>query len=189
MEIITKAELRIRIDEILERISKGEIFIYPTDTIYGIGCNAENQESVKKIRELKEGRPTAPFSLWVPSLDWIEKNCTVTKQAVEWLEQLPGPLTIIMNLKNQNSISKNIAPEVNTIGIRYPDHWFGKVVEMLGIPIVTTSANKTGEPFMTSIENLDLKVKKGVSFIIYEGPKEGRPSKIVHVGKGKVRER
>ena len=57
MEILTQAELRMRIDEILEKIENGAIFVYPTDTIYGIGCNANNKESVKKIRELKEGRP------------------------------------------------------------------------------------------------------------------------------------
>ena len=185
MEILTQAELRIRINEILEKIEQGAIFIYPTDTIYGIGCSANNKSSVEKVRELK-GRINSPFSLWVPSLEWVEKNCLITKKAEEWLVQLPGPLTIIMNLKNKDLIAKNVAPEIKTIGIRYPDHWFGKVVEMLGIPIITTSANKAGEPFMTSIENLDPEIKKGVSFMIYEGPKEGRPSKIIHVEKGKV---
>ncbi|MDP3734715.1 MAG: L-threonylcarbamoyladenylate synthase [Nanoarchaeota archaeon] len=189
MEIVTQAELRLRLEEILEKIEQGALFIYPTDTIYGIGCNALHQKSVEKLRQLKQGRPTAPFSIWVPSLQWVEKNCVITKQSKQWLEQLPGPITIILNIKNKKAIANNVAPGIDSIGIRYPDHWFGKIVEMIGTPIITTSANKTGDPFMTSIENLDSDIHKSISFIIYEGPKEGRPSKIVNASEGNVRER
>ena len=55
----------------------------------------------------------------------------------------------------------------------------GKVVEKLGVPMVTTSANKTGKPFMTKLENLDSDIEKEVEFMIYEGEKGGRPSQIV----------
>ena len=189
MEVLTKTELRFRFDEILERITKGAVFIYPTDTIYGIGCNALNKESVEKIRLLKMGRPTAPFSIWVPSLDWVQENCIVTKKAEEWLAQLPGPITLILELKNNKAIAENVAPKIKTVGIRYPDHWFGKVVERLGLPIVTSSANKTGEPFMTSLENVEPDIEKGIDFMVYEGPKEGKTSKIVHVEQEEVRER
>lgn len=189
MEVLTRTELQIRIKEILERIAYGEIFIYPTDTIYGLGCNALNQKAVQKIRQLKAGRPTAPFSILVPTLEWVKKNGIINKKTEKWLSQLPGPLTIIINLKNKKAIAKNVAPGMDTVGIRYPDHWFSRVVELLGVPIVTTSANKSREQFMTSIENIDPDLQKAVSFVIYEGPKAGRPSKIVHVEKEEVKER
>ena len=80
-----------------------------------------------------------------------------------------------------------MAPAVDTIGIRIPNHWFTPFVEELGLPIVTTSANKVGRMFMTSIEDIDPEIKNNVDFIIYEGEKKGRPSNIVHLEKEKRR--
>ena len=188
MEVLTQTELRVRFEEIIEKIKEGAVFIYPTDTIYGIGCDAANESSIEKIRKLK-GRTTAPFSIIVPSLEWVEENCDVNEKVKGWLSKLPGPYTLILNLKNKEIISDNIAPEVDTIGIRYPDHWFTELIKELGIAVVTTSANKSGEPFMTCIENLDPEIESGVEFMIYEGPKEGRPSKLINIEKEEVRER
>ena len=189
MEILTRTELKIRFVEIAEKILNGAIFIYATDTIYGIGCNALDKKAVQKIRDLKTGRPTAPFSIIVPSAEWIKQNCHISKKAVKWLQNLPGPYTLLLPLKNKQAIADNIAPDVESVGIRYPDHWLTAFIEKLDLPIVTTSANKTGEPFMTSLENLDPDLEKGSEFIIYEGPKEGRPSKIINVEKDEVKER
>ena len=60
MEILTKHELRLRKREIADKIKNGAVFIHPTDTIYGIGCNATDDQAIQKIRKLKE-RPTTPF--------------------------------------------------------------------------------------------------------------------------------
>ncbi len=188
MEILTRTELKLRFNEILEKIAKGAVFIYPTDTIYGIGCNALNKKSVEKIRQLKE-RPNSPLSVWVPSKDWIEDNCEVTKDLKEPLTQLPGPVTIILRLKNKKAVADNVNLGLKTIGARVPNHWFDEVVKKLDLPIVTTSANKAGQPFMTSIEDLDPDIQEGIEFMIYEGPKEGKPSKIVNLVEGKVTKR
>ncbi|MDO8511353.1 MAG: L-threonylcarbamoyladenylate synthase [Nanoarchaeota archaeon] len=188
MEILTKAELQSRFTEIAERISRGAIFIYPTDTIYGIGCNALDEKAVAKIRKLKE-RPTNPFSIIVPSKEWITENCMVTKEGKEWVAKLPGSYTLIFKLKKKNAIAKSVHQGEETIGVRIPDHWFRTVVRKLEFPIVTTSANRSGKAFMTSLDDLDPKIKEGVDFIIYEGEKKGRPSKIVNIVEGKVKER
>lgn len=188
MEILTKTELKLRYNEILEKISNGAVFIYPTDTIYGIGCSALDKKAVQKIRKLKE-RSDSPFSVWVPSLDWIKDNCAVGKDGKEWLNKLPGPVTLIVKIKNEKAVADNVNLGRKTIGVRIPNHWFHQVVKELNLPIVTTSANVAGQPFMTSIENLDSKIKVGIDFIIYEGPKEGKPSKIVNLVEGKVEER
>lgn len=188
MKVLTKANLQLRFAEIAERISKGAIFIYPTDTIYGIGCDALDEKAVAKIRKLKD-RPTNPFSVIAPSKKWITENCIVTKEAKEWLNKLPGPYTLILKLKNKNAIAKSVNQGEETIGVRIPTHWISGVVRELGFPIVTTSANRSGRPFMTSLEDLDSTIKDGVYFIIYEGEKKERPSKIVNVVEGKIKER
>lgn len=188
MKIISKEELQIKFDEIVSKIKKGAVFIYPTDTIYGIGCDAANKKAVARIRTLKE-RSEAPFSIWVPSLDWIKEACIITPKAKKWLTELPGPYTLILQLHNHKTIASNVAPNTDFIGIRYPDHWFNEVVKKADLPLVTTSANKTGQPFMTSLEDLEPEIKKGVEFIIYEGEKKARPSKVVNVEKEEIRER
>ena len=107
MEIITKTELQLRYEEVLQRIQDGAVFIKPTDTIYGLSCNALNKKAVEKIREIKD-RATNPFSVVAPSLDWIRKNCFLDKKALGWLDKLPGPYTLITKLKNKKaSITEN----------------------------------------------------------------------------------
>src|SRR3989338_2768471 len=132
---------------------------------------------------LKE-RSTSPFSVWVPSLEWVKQHCQLNSEAQKWLKELPGPYTIIVNVKDKNAVAQKVNPNRDALGIRYPDHWFKEIVEELGIPIITTSANKAGQPFMTSIEDLDPDIEKCVDFIIYEGEKKGRPSKIIDTTKG-----
>ena len=188
MKVLTKNELKLRHSEFLNKIRKGALFVHPTDTIYGISCDATNEESVKKIREVK-GRMTNPFSIWVPSIEWIRKNCQVNKNAEEWLEKLPGQYTLILKLKNKDVVAKEVIPGIDAIGVRLPDHWFSAIVRDLNKPIITTSANKAGEPFMTSLENLDEEIKGKVQFIIYEGEKKSRPSKIIDLTKGTIKER
>ncbi len=178
MEIIDKEQFLKRREEFVSRIRQGEVFIHPTDTIYGIGCNASNSKSVNKIRKAK-GRPSNPFSVIAPSKNWILENCKTSKEAEEYINKLPGAYTLILKLKNNDIVAKEVNPKVDSLGIRIPEHWFSKVVEELNIPVVTTSANLVGAEFMTSLENLDESIKSEMGFIIYEGEKESNPSTIV----------
>lgn len=187
MEILTKAEVQKRYDEIIEKITQGVIFIHPSDTIYGLGCNALNSSAVDRIRKLKQ-QFHQPMSIWVPSLEWVRKHCLITKESETALQKLPGPYTIILKLK-KNILAKKVTLGKETVGIRLPDHWFSKVVQKAGIPIITTSANKTGQKFMTSLQDLEKEIEQGVEFMVYEGPKEAHPSKIVNVVEGTVKER
>jgi len=179
MKVISKEEFALHKEEFLNRIMEGAVFIYPTDTIYGIGCNALNADAVRKIREIKE-RPNAPFSIIAPSRQWIEENCEVDEEASDWFEKLPGPYTFIMNMKNMHSIAEGVIQK-DTVGIRIPAHWISKVAALLDIPIITTSVNKRGKEFMTKLDNLDQTIKSRVDFIIDEGEKKGRPSHIIHL--------
>ena len=178
MRILNFEELNLEKQSIVDSIINGAVFIHPTDTIYGIGCNAELSKAVKKVRQLK-GRSTNPFSVIAPSFDWIKENCIITKEAGEWLEKLPGPYTLIFKLKNRNCIAKEVNPGLKTLGVRIPNHWIRKIVAEADVPVVTTSVNKANEDYMTSLEDLDSSIKSGIDFALYEGRKEGKPSKLV----------
>ncbi len=154
-------------------ILSGKIFIYPTDTLYGLGCDATNFEAVKKIREIKS-RDQKSFSIIPPSDEWILKNTTIT--------EIPkrGPFTYITKLKNLNAIAKNVHPsDDGEIGIRLPDHWFADEIKKAGVPFVSTSVNKSGAPSMTSWGDLDISIRDRIDCIIYEGPRSGPSSQKI----------
>ena len=178
MRVISKEEFQFNLDRRVFTLHEG-VFIHPTDTIYGLGCNAEDDDSVKKLRELKERNDAAPFSVIAPSKDWVRKNCFVNDAAEEWLGKLPGPHTLILQLKNMDSVSRYVNPGITTLGVRIPNHWFAGVVAEQGFPVVTTSANKKNCDVMTSLEDLDSDIKKSVNFIVFEGDLIGSPSQIV----------
>ena len=181
MKTYTKSEVRHEKFRISNKIHSGEIFIYPTDTIYGIGCNALDDNAVKKIRETKNSEERS-FAVIAPSKKWIYENCVVPKHAEEWVDKLPGAYTLFLKLKNPKAVSKHVNPRDNaTIGVRMPAHWMQKMISELGVPIVTPPANVTGKNFMTSLENLDVQLKRICHFAIYEGEKKGKPSKVVYL--------
>lgn len=178
MRVLTKEEFEQEKEYFLLKVGQGAVFIYPTDTIYGIGCSARDPVAVKRLRKIKK-RETTPFSVIVPDKEWIEQNCILDEKAKMWINRLPGPLTLILKLKDKSAVCDAVAPGLDTIGVRIPEHWISQFVKELELPLITTSANIKGGDFMTSIDNLDLEVKGDAEFIVYEGENIGKPSKIV----------
>ncbi|OYT35904.1 threonylcarbamoyl-AMP synthase [Candidatus Pacearchaeota archaeon ex4484_71] len=163
-------------NEIIERL-KEEIFIYPTDTIYGIGCNALNKELVKKIREIKN-RDNKPFSVIAPSKEWILNNFDVEEELIG--KYLPGPYTLLLKKKDQNFLSEVSNNEM--VGVRIPDCKFTKILQKLEIPIVTTSVNLSGEKPANKIGEIDEKILNKVKLIIDSGELNGKPSTLIKDG-------
>jgi len=177
MEIITKQDFLINLDSFINRIKAGEIFIYPTDTIYGIGCDATNDVAVEKIKQIKKRTPGKFFSVIAPNEKWIYDNFEVNNK--NWIDKLPDAYTFILKIKNKTCISKEVNDNNETLGVRIPKHWFSGFIEMLKLPVVSTSANVSGEPVMTSIEDLDEDLKQHIDFFLDDGIKKGNPSTIV----------
>lgn len=185
MRVITKEEFMLESGRFIEHIKKGAVFVYPTDTIYGIGCNALNHKAVARIRESKK-RLDAPFSVIAPSKEWIIENCEVGEEAKKWLEKLPGPYTLILKLKNKRCVADSVIPGTSSIGVRIPDHWTTKIASRLNAPIVTTSVNESGKMFMTSLDNMDPSIQQNVDFMIDEGEKKGMPSNVIYLNEIEV---
>ncbi len=158
------------------------VFIYPTDTIYGIGCNALKDKSILKIRKIKM-RDNKPFSVIAPGKKWILDNCILKKEHKKLLNKLPGKYTLILKLKRKKSVSRYVNNGARTLGIRIPNHFISKIAAELNIPIVTTSVNITGKKNIVSLRQLNRRknerILNGTDFIIYSGKKEGKPSTIV----------
>ena len=180
MELVTKEEFLLGKASYLRRIRQGAVFIHPTDTIYGIGCDATNEVAVQRIRTIKQ-RVAMPFSVIAPSKRWIFENCAVSLEGEKWLDRLPGPYTLVLRLKAASAVAAAVANNAKTLGVRMPGHWMNDIVAELGFPVVSTSANLTGQAHMSAIDDLNESIRQKVDFIIYEGEKAGRPSTIVRL--------
>lgn len=162
----------------VKAILEGKIFIYPTDTIYGIGCNAYNKDSVNKIKEIKTRDKDKPLSVISPDFKWIEDNCIAD---INLAKYLPGPYTILLKKKNKNFL--DYVSNNEFIGVRIPKCSFSEKVNKAGVPFITTSVNLSGEPFALKIKDIPQVILNNVDIIIDEGELNGRPSTIVKEGK------
>lgn len=181
MDLLTKEEVERKKKLLITKIKRGSIFIHPTDTVYGIGCSAINEEAVKKIREIKKSQ--IPFSIIIPGKKWIYENCIITQQTEEWIKKLPGPYTLILKLKNKNAISKEVNMNLNTIGIRYPNHWIKDFVETFGQPIVSTIIMDENQTILTHPEELHHEISPKVDFAIHDGRLIRKRSEIITFSK------
>lgn len=161
-----------------EEVLVGKIFIYPTDTIYGLGCNAMNENAVQKIREIKNRDKNKPLSIIAPSIEWIKENF-ITDMILE--KYLPGPYTLILKKKVMNFLSH--ISNSDSLGVRIPNSEFTKRIQGIGVPFITTSVNISGEPFANKISNIKPEILNKVDFIIDNGILSGKPSTLVINGK------
>ena len=164
-----------------QEILAGKIFIYPTDTIYGIGCDANNLDSVEKIKQIKERDKDKPLSIIAPNIDWIKENFITNYKELN--NYLPGPFTLLLKKKNPNFL--NHVSSNDRIGIRIPNNKFTKYIQEAGVPFITTSVNLSGEPPAIKLEDIPEKIKNKVDFIIesQEENLSGKPSTLIIDGK------
>ena len=150
--MIYKAEHN-NIDLASQFILEGKIIIYPTDTIYGFGVDATNSVAINDLNRLKNR--TSPYSIIVDSFDMLKKY-SITDQYIdnELKKIFPGPYTAILK-KQKSNLSKLVTLNLDTVGIRIPDHSFIKnVVSNIGNPVITTSINKHGNPFINNVDKI-----------------------------------
>lgn len=170
-------------------LKKGGVIAHPTDTCYGVTCDVFNRDALLRLYELKEMPAEKPVSMMVASISEIEKYAVVNEKAQDLIKKfLPGALTIILPRKN---LPPFFNPGHETIGIRVPDNDFCmRLCEKFGKPLVTTSANISGQPSPYSVKEIegqfaDLKLKPD---LIIDGGIlfQNKPSTIVKITGDKV---
>lgn len=177
MERLTMGEALERVDDIRAALERDGAIVFPTDTIYGIGCLASSEPGLLAVRALKD-RWGKPFSIIAPSKAWIERAFELGSHGA-WLDKLPGRYTLVLVPKKPFSgqLSSN-----GKVGVRIPDHPIAGLVERLGVPLVATSVNASGLDPLTSLDGLeDPRYARfaAVAFAIDDGPKMGPASTVV----------
>jgi tRNA threonylcarbamoyl adenosine modification protein (Sua5/YciO/YrdC/YwlC family) len=168
----------------LAAISAGGIVAYPTDTLYGIGCDATSAQAIKKLRALKRRGADKPLSILVSDLAALKGHCNLTPEQEKIVQELlPGPYTFILPLKKRLPASKTLE-----IGIRVPEHAFMRAIsKSLKLPIVTTSANLSGEPDAAELSGVAREILAGCDLAIDGGKcKYAQASTVIDLIRMKV---
>ncbi len=145
----------------------GELIIFPTDTVYGLGCDAFNQTALQKIYQLKGRDPQRPLSTHLRSVAEIERYCdALSEKQKSWVERLlPGPYTLILKASKKASPA-SVSPD-GKVGLRVPNSAsFRCVAQAANVPLVGTSINRSGEPALTDIDTIIEKFSGFVGLIV-----------------------
>jgi tRNA threonylcarbamoyl adenosine modification protein (Sua5/YciO/YrdC/YwlC family) len=168
------------ISKVVEQLRRGAIICYPTDTVYGIGCDIFNQKAVKKVYQLKNRPKQKPFSFMCESLKNVSNYCHISNSSYRLMKKhLPGPYTFI--LPTLKIVPKIMTSKQKTVGIRVPENNICRMlIEALGNPILTTSAilDDNSAPLTDSID-IENALKGRVDVFIDGGHLYPEPSSII----------
>lgn len=155
------------IEYLIEILKQGEVILYPTDTIWGLGCDATNPEAIQKIFEIKNREKGKSPIILVESEQRLQKIVDVPAIAWEIIDLSEKPVTIVYN--NPKGLPKEVLAEDGSVGIRLvKDDFCKKLISKLNRPIVSTSANFSGEKSPMKFSEISQELKNKVKAIAEE---------------------
>ena len=174
--------MRQEVERAVAVLRAGGVILYPTDTVWGLGCDATNAEAVAKIYGLKRSADKKSMLVLCASADMVVRYVNRAPGiAFEVRELATEPLTLI--LPGAAGVAANLVPEEGTLGVRVPDHAFcSSMLRAFGRPVVSTSVNISGEPAALSLAEAPRELVEGVDFVVnprFEGRPTRKPSSIV----------
>ena len=179
----------LKLDDILktsiESLKKGGIIICPTDTVYGLICDALNKKAVEKIFEIKKRDRSKPLGIFVKDIKIAKKLAFINKNQESFLRD--NKVTVILRAKKEN-LSKLVYKD-GTIGIRIPDYeLLSLILEKFGKPIAQTSANISGKFATTKINDILEQFAMEDVIIIDNGDlAESKPSQVIDLTKNNIK--
>ena len=188
--------MKDHMSEALEVLRKGGTVLYPTDTVWGLGCDATNPAAVARIFEIKRREDSKSLVLLASDLDMVAKYVKqIPSIAIDLVEVNDAPMTIIYpgavvsepgSAGDRWHLAYNAVAEDGTVGIRIPlMQWCRDLVFKLGRPIVSTSANLSGEPTPRRFSEIPAAIKDAVDYVVppsVDKESTGRASQILKVG-------
>jgi L-threonylcarbamoyladenylate synthase len=175
-----------RMKEVIDALKDGELVVYPTETVYGLGADALDEAAVKKVYMVKQRPFDMPLSVAVRDLDMLEEIAVLEDGERKLVKKfMPGPLTLLVT-------KRPVVPDILTsasveVGVRIPDHPFAlKLIEEFG-PITSTSANIHSKPNPGDAEEAMRDLGGSIKYYLDCGkPMLGRPSTIIQLNDGRI---
>lgn len=168
----------------IKTMKNGGIILYPTDTIWGLGCDATNEEAVKKIFEIKKREDSKSMLVLTDSAGKVERLVGDVPNIVwDLVEVSDKPLTIIY--PGGKNMAKNLIAQDGSVGIRITNETFSKeLCAQFRLPIVSTSANISGEPSPSNFSEISEEIIKSVDYVVQyrqNDKTKAKPSSIIKV--------
>jgi len=178
------------VDAAAEAIHDGELVVYPTETVYGLGADASSARAVERVYDLK-GRPRDnPLSLGVPDVEAALRYTHPTEREERFMREfLPGPVTVVV--ERDDSLPDVLTAGRDRVGVRVPDHDLALAFLRAAAPtpVTATSANVSGSPSVTRPAALENRIREGVAVVLDGGETPGTESTVVDPGRGVVHRR
>jgi tRNA threonylcarbamoyl adenosine modification protein (Sua5/YciO/YrdC/YwlC family) len=169
------------IERAVETLRAGGIVIYPTDTVYGIGCSIEDKNAIEQIHLIKHQNHAKPFSFVCSGLTHISEYALVSNMAFRTMKHLiPGPYTFILPAAKMKQYPKILVSKRRTVGIRVPDSPIAlALVRELGHPILSTSVTLDDGSVLNDPDEIARNFNNRVDMIIDAGPFHTAPSTVI----------
>lgn len=150
----------------VQKLQDNQIILYPTDTVWGLGCDATSELAVNKIYQIKNRAESKSLIILVESIEMLQEYVTNIPDAVfEILKSETRPTTIVYS--NPKGLAKNVIAADNTVAIRIVNHEFcNALIKEFGKPIVSTSANISGEPTPKSFTEISKAILDSVDYVV-----------------------
>lgn len=174
--------LEQEIENSVKALNEGKTILYPTDTIWGIGCDATNAKAVDKIYQIKKREQEKSMIILLEDAQKIEDYVEDVPFIVyDLIESTNRPLTIVY--QNARNLAKNLVPEDNTIAIRIvKGEYCTEMIRRFGKPVVSTSANISGEPSPITFNDVSEEIRKSVDYVVnifHDRVRSVKPSRII----------
>ena len=175
------------IKKALEVLKSGGVILYPTDTIWGIGCDATNPEAVKRIYEIKKREDSKSMLVLMENPALLDRYVEeVPEVAWDLIEITTTPLTVIYS--GAKNLAKNLIAQDGSIGIRFTKEAFtSQLLQRFRRPLVSTSANISGEKSPAFFDEISDEIKNAVDYIVefrQDDTTPAQPSSIIKLGPG-----
>jgi tRNA threonylcarbamoyl adenosine modification protein (Sua5/YciO/YrdC/YwlC family) len=167
------------VGRVVDLLKNSGIIAYPTDTTYGIGCSIFNKKGIERIYLLKQREKKKPFSFICSEISEVAKYAKVSNYAFKVLKRyLPGPYTFVLSASS--IVPDLLVTKQKTVGIRIPSNRIClEIVSALGHPIITTSANISGEDPIGDPEEVDRKLGKQLDIVVNGGVLSAEVSSVI----------
>lgn len=173
------------IERAARALRAGELVVYPTETVYGLGADALDPAAVERVFEAKHRDRDAPVSLAVPSVAAAGSVVAPTERERAFMDAfLPGPVTVV--LQRGERVPDALTGGLERVGLRVPDHPIARRLLETFAPITATSANVSGRSSVRELANIDPEIEAAVSVVLEGGVTGGGGSTVVDVRRGEL---
>jgi L-threonylcarbamoyladenylate synthase len=178
------------VERAAQTLREGDLVVYPTETVYGLGADATDPDAVERVFDLKGRSRDKPVSMGVPDVESAREYARPTEREVAFMREfLPGPVTVVV--ERGDAVPDVLTAGRDRVGVRVPDHDVAlDLYEQAGVPVTATSANLSGTGSVRRVEELSDDILDGVAVVVDTGETAGGSgSTVVDVSAGTVHRR